>query len=197
MFFDVMERAHPRDRNQISEAVERAFWDEFDGVLLHPQVRALLANLTAVGRDAVVIEAESLLGQFHWAEDMKEARRWHIESRLRGMSSGRRGVISEGAVAAWEFLADYFLLQRATAEDIRNASRTKAAGESTAARLSRMDAYNRTHFSRTHLHVSFSTSMLDEYLAGRHHPQQLIRLAEYGRSRQALDAPVLSSPLSL
>jgi hypothetical protein len=192
VFREVMERAAARERHEISAAVERSFWNEHDGVLLHPWIRALLEKLKTSGREFVILEVERLLGQLHWAEDMKEARRWHLNSRLRAVGKGASGELDEKSVAAWEFLTDYFLMQRAAAEDVREASRRKSDGESTAARLMRMDAYDRTHFSRTRLHLSFPHSLLDEYRAGGD-THDLAALAEYGKSRAEMDGSVLIS----
>lgn len=190
---EVLERAAPSNRYAISEAVEQAFWNEYDGVLLHPWIRMLLQHLEISGAETVMLEAERLLGELHWASSLKQARIFHANSRARAIRSGHTEEVDEHSVAAWELLADYFLLQRALAEDVRRASRIRAAGETTAARLARIDAYGRTYFHQTRRHVSSPRLMVREWVRSTGERIDLPSLVAYGKSRQGVKRSVLLS----
>jgi hypothetical protein len=123
VFIEIMERAAPRARYAISADIERRFWNEYDGVLLHPRIRALLERLEQTGNIAVLAEAEHLLARLYRSPSMKAARYEHLSSRVRAGYAGLHGELDEEAVASWELLADYILLQRACAVDIRKSSR--------------------------------------------------------------------------
>lgn len=191
VFLELMRRANPLQRNAISARLEQVFWEEYDGVLLHPGVKVLLHDLAVSGREIVVLEAERLLTELHYSATLGRARGLHLTSRIQAIRWGQGGLLDEQGVAAWEVLVDYFFLQRAAAEDIRRASRLKASGESTAARLTRMGTYGGTHFRRAFLHVSSPHLLVQEYLKDGTHPEHLRDLIEYGKSREKLEFSVL------
>lgn len=190
VFLTIMEDAHPDRRFAISRAVERAFWNQHDGMLIHYCITSLVKHLERTGQEEVIHQAKRLIVELHRARNMEEAMEAHLTSRLHAGMQGCYDDLDEDSVAAWELLADYFLLQRACAQDVRKAARTRAPGESTAARLTRMA--NRLHFTSALRHVFSPYALLDRYLKLGSDPCELIDLSDYGRTRQHLKDSVLA-----
>jgi hypothetical protein len=192
VFSEIMERAVPHERYAISAAVERAFWNEYDGVLVSPWIKSLITHLAHRHQPDAVDQATQLLVELHRAKDMNQARRAHLDRRLGAVYAGRADYLDDEGVAGCELLADYFLLQRACAEDVRNASRKRARLESTAARLTRMDnAQPGLHFRRTLAYVSNPSALFDEWILLGNDPATVDDLSQYGRSRGHLNSSIL------
>ena len=135
-FRDIIASTAFERREEMSQIAKAEFWGRFDGYLLAPTVLDLLAWAEASAGRWIVDEAQriqqSLSRPFTWSDLLRE----HAKVRLQWLEAGADGL-GDPTVAVCEFLADYFFVQRAFADDVRWASRYRASGEPAAAVLAR------------------------------------------------------------
>lgn len=151
---DLLLEVTPSLRSTVSEAVERAYWNEHGSVLLHPWVHRLVNHLQDAGGGGVLHQV-NYAGWRLQVCTLSQATSEHPTWRIGVLAEGMRGA-DPFHVAAGEFLIDYLYVQRALAEDVRVASRRKGAFESTAARLNQIDHGYTNHRDRARFHISFS-----------------------------------------
>lgn len=152
-FSDIVRWGPSVCRTRASRVIEEAFWTQCDGYLIGPTLLRLLAWAEDLGGVWVVEEAQSLQKQIFLPFSWGDVLRTHAEARLRWLTAGAEGV-SDPTVGLLEFLADYFLLQRAVADDVRWASRYRSEEESTAVLLCRGWKAGRLRFTRTLSHLA-------------------------------------------
>jgi hypothetical protein len=177
----------PEHQHAVSAAVESSYWASYGAVLIHPLVSALVAKLGEHDDGQVLYLANYTGWRLQGAPMGKWARLEHRLGRLGMLKTGRQGT-PDAAVAAGEFLVDYLYMQRAIAEDVRRASRTRARGESTAARLDRLVSRN-SNRDEAWQYLSDPRSIAEEFAVSDQ--RTMDDLIAYGRARRFPEEGVL------
>lgn len=187
LFQDLLREVPPRYQHAASAAVEGAYWTRYAAVLVHPLVAALVSKLRL--RNKKILHVANYAGwRLQGAAMGQDARLEHRWGRLGMIEAGQQGT-PDDAVAAGEFLVDYLYMQRAIAEDVRSASRTRARGESTAARLDRLVSRNSNRDAALQ-YLSDPRSMAAEFAVSDQ--RTMDDLIAYGRARRLPEGGVLA-----
>lgn len=125
----------------VDDAIAEAYWEKYLGCLTPPRVLETLREQAEAGStgELMLEEVESAREEIFDAPTLEDAADVHASFRVQFLDQGADGYLTDYQVAVGEIMADYLLLQRAIAEDIRRAEQERAEGQPRAAILEEMD----------------------------------------------------------
>lgn len=136
----------------IALQLEEAYWNYYHAYTLAVPVRNLVLACAQEG-DGIIGELEHVRTRMLRAPSFDDACMEHALLRTRFVALGAHRYLSNDHVAAGEFIADYFLIQRAVALDIREAGRLRPVMRSLVYELEEREARRMLFVTRAYQHV--------------------------------------------
>lgn len=126
--------------SSVDDAVAEAYWQTYLGCLMPRRVvRALTRATQEPGGARVLALLEQARQEMYAAVRIADAAVVHADLRVQLLVAGATNALTERSITIGEVLADYLLLQRGVADDVRHAELKKRPGETRAAWLDRFD----------------------------------------------------------
>lgn len=126
---------------EVDDAIAEAYWEKYLGCLTPPRVMHTLREQAEAGStgELMLEEVESARQELFDAPTLEDAADVHASFRVQFLDQGADGYLTDYQVAVGEIMADYLLLQRAIAEDVRRAEDERLDDQPRAEVLEEMD----------------------------------------------------------
>jgi hypothetical protein len=166
----------------VDEAIARAYWDIYEGMLMPRQVvRAIAEAADGPSGGLLIGELERARREIYGAKDLDEATRVHTGFRVQLLLHGADGYLSDQQVAVGEAVTDFILFQRAVSDDVRRAERDRQPGETRAAVLQRLDNRQELVFDKALMKILNTQGVAEAIPQARR-----ADVIEFARGREAL-----------
>lgn len=139
----------PEQQQAVDDAIAETYWDRYLGCLLPPNVMRAIARIAdGPSGDMLLADIEDARKSIFAATTIDDAVEVHATYRIQMVIRGAEGMLTDVQASLGELMADYLLVQRGIAEDIRRAERERGRGETRGAVLARLDRSADLQFER-------------------------------------------------
>jgi len=130
----------PEQQRSVDDRIAEEYWGKYLGCLMPRRVLRAIARIAKGPSGEILLEEiEDMRRAIFEASTIGDAVEVHASCRIQMVLRGAEGMFTDEQASLGELIADYLLVQRGIAEDVRRAEKERGAGETRASVLARLD----------------------------------------------------------
>lgn len=186
------DKMSPERLKKVDDVIAETYWETYEACLLPPRVlKTILRNAIGPSGQLLLEELDQARQEIILADSLEEAKDIHADRRLQFLMRGAERYLTDSQVSVGEVMADYFLLQRAVAEDIRRAENEREEGMPRTSVLEKLDRAAELEFEKMLTHVLRPQQVIN--LIPRAHQEDIEAFAS--RRRPIFRTGVFAEPI--